>query len=417
MAALYVKLLLFSVCACAPAAGLKTGHSARQERLAAAIRAGVHSSPEDLQAYSFTQFVEEYHRAYQPDTPEWVHRAEVFEKRRQAAIDFQSQTDRTWSMGVNKFMDYTDEEYRQLLGYKGSRRHTGGLAMGTFLNANRGHRETEVALPDSYSAIKRESHAAQVVMDQGACGSCWAIAALNVLEARLENDGNLSLAAAKYLRRKGASDGLELKSDDLIHCTPNPRHCGGTGGCEGATVELAYAWVKEHGIELDGEEKVQRHRRRNDHCSAKHFNLGLTGYETLPSNKARPLLEAVVNGGPVAVTVDATNWASYSGGVFSDRDTKGDFTVNHAVTLTGYTKGSPSQSGYYHIKNSWGPNWGLKGFLYVEMKDDEDKWCGWDYKPKDGVACDGDPEQAWVCGTSGILYDSVVPMGLRLRNK
>lgn len=39
--------------------------------------------------------------------------------------------------------------------------------------------------------------------------------------------------------------------------------------------------------------------------------------------------------------------------------------VNHAVTIVGYGNVSDSKDcvGYWLVKNSWGPNWGDKGFF------------------------------------------------------
>ena len=36
-----------------------------------------------------------------------------------------------------------------------------------------------------------------------------------------------------------------LGLDQMIRCTPNKRHCGGQGGCSGATAELAFQFVKD----------------------------------------------------------------------------------------------------------------------------------------------------------------------------
>jgi len=51
---------------------------------------------------------------------------------------------------------------------------------------------------------------------------------------------------------------------------------------------------------------------------------------------------------PIAVTVDASNWASYSSGIFNNCKT----TINHMVLLTGL-----ADEGWI-VKNSWGANWG-----------------------------------------------------------
>lgn len=49
-------------------------------------------------------------------------------------------------------------------------------------------------------------------------------------------------------------------------------------------------------------------------------------------------------GRPIGVTVDATNWAQYRRGIFSDCNN----FLDHDVALVGDT------DSYYIIKNSWG---------------------------------------------------------------
>jgi len=36
--------------------------------------------------------------------------------------------------------------------------------------------------------------------------------------------------------------------NELVQCTPNHHHCGGAGGCSGATAELAFQFVKACGL-------------------------------------------------------------------------------------------------------------------------------------------------------------------------
>jgi len=60
---------------------------------------------------------------------------------------------------------------------------------------------------------------------------------------------------------------------------------------------------------------------------------------------------------PVAVAVDASNWGSYSKGVFSNCGT----SINHAVVAIGWTS-----TGAWIIRNSWGSNWGESGHIRLK---------------------------------------------------
>ena len=63
-------------------------------------------------------------------------------------------------------------------------------------------------------------------------GSCWAFAATAVLESHIV----LSTGAQFY-----------LSTQELVSCVPNPKECGGTGHCAGATAEIAYDFVANPG--------------------------------------------------------------------------------------------------------------------------------------------------------------------------
>ena len=39
-----------------------------------------------------------------------------------------------------------------------------------------------------------------------------------------------------------------------MSCTPNLQHCGGDGGCSGATAELAFQYAKDVGVRLYAED-------------------------------------------------------------------------------------------------------------------------------------------------------------------
>merc|ERR1719464_266054 len=83
-------------------------------------------------------------------------------------------------------------------------------------------------------------------------------------------------------------------------------------------------------------------------------SFGLRAWERLPENKYEPVLRAVYERGPVAVSVAAHGWSYYSSGIF-DGCPK-DSVIDHAVTLVGFGEGVGPQGGekkqFWLVQNS-----------------------------------------------------------------
>jgi len=132
----------------------------------------------------------------------------------------------------------------------------------------------------------------------------------------------------------------------------------------------------------------------------------------LPENNYTALLTAIATIGPIAVSVDAMPWMSYSSGVFTGCGLA-RIDINHAVQLVGY--GTAGGKDYWIVRNSWGSFWGESGYIRLFKHSDGDmKWCGPDPSPADGTGCDGGPPVVTVCGSCGIWYDSSYPVGASL---
>jgi len=73
-------------------------------------------------------------------------------------------------------------------------------------------------------------------------------------------------------------------------------------------------------------------------------------------------MTALVNKGPLAINIDATNLDKYESGVYDNCNYSDNIDVNHVVALVGY--GSNEQDGdYWIVRNSWNTSWGEDGFF------------------------------------------------------
>ena len=175
------------------------------------------------------------------------------------------------------------------------------------------------------------------VKNQQRCGSCWAFSTTGTLES--------TWAVAK-------GELNNFSEQQLVDC------CGAKGyqcqGCNGAWPEWALNYVNSAGI-------VQQNE------------YGYTGVQgsckTTPTarkylNSASPwamvqgngnIKEQLAKKGPVSICIDASNWALYKSGVFSNCGTT---VLNHAVLAVGY-----NEDGTWIVKNSWGTAWGVNGYI------------------------------------------------------
>merc|ERR1719313_2086234 len=236
------------------------------------------------------------------------------------------------------------------------------------------------------------------IVNQGACGSCWAIAAQGAIELQ-----------ASLLANKS----LSLSAQGMLGCSPNPHECGGTGGCDGATPELAFEWAADHGVVPVSEVPYTAETKCPKHSS--HPSVKIQGFFRLSENKAQIVMDSLASVGPLAVAVDASGWSSYMSGVF-DNCAKSP-VVDHAVILMGYGKESIDSQGvaYWKIRNSWGKEFGEEGFILLRRHaPNGQEPCGWDYEPQKGVGCKGGPKKLWVCGECGVLSDVVYPVGTQV---
>jgi cathepsin L len=374
--------------------------------------------------YSFKQYVQDFSKSY--SAAEYRTREAIFEENKADIIAHNEANLHSFKKGINDFTDMRHDEGH--FGYsKGAHDAWNGVRT---LTADELPFEVEPADALPASIDWREKGVVTAVKDQGGCGSCWAFAAAATLESHIAIEtGTL----------------FNLSPQEFVSCMPNPNKCGGNGGCEGATVDMAFDWmIGKGGIVQEYQMGYTSYYGENGNCTiaddmkndpshlgsstnsmlhdgpdpagVKGAVANIEGYARLETNDYLTLLNAVAKTGPVAVSVAASPWKAYESGVFEGDFTSESLDVNHAVTLVGYGTDEETGKDYWLIRNSWKPTWAEDGYIRLRRVDpatleDPDSICGMDVTPQHGTACEGETEAVKVCGYSAIHFDNVIATG------
>lgn len=363
----------------------------------------------DYSAYTFADFKAEFGKAYA--SADEAHRRETFERHRKFVVEHNADEGKTWHAAINEFADVPNAEFRAS--------RTGLLADPAAAAAPVG--SVRPAGPAPPSLDWREKGVVTAVHNQGSCGSCWAFSAVETLESRLALATN-------------ATPALELSTQQVVSCAPDPRHCGGTGGCRGGLQSVAYNYTSSSsGLSLASTYPYYSFPRTGK-CDATKIKPVVTtkGFTQLPTNDYGALMGAL-GSGPVAISVAAggLGWQFYGGGVYDGKTKSGGddcgYAVDHGVQLVGYGNASqPSDAagpaaeprvagvggGYWWVRNSWGARWGEAGYMRVARYGEGNEPCGMDDKRT--IICSGDSKApVKYCGVCAIMSLSLVPTGVR----
>merc|ERR1711953_962612 len=305
----------------------------------------------------FQRFKADHGKSYH-STAEESHRFQVFRSNLRKISEHNSQPGVSWQMAVTEFADLTAQEFTEtVLGGYIRTPQTGHTGSGL---------RSEVAdLPESVDW--REAGVITDPKNQGSCGSCWAFATTAQIESYAAIN-NVSLT--------------KLSAQEVTTCTPNPLHCGGTGGCRGSIPQLGYNYVQLFGLASNADYP--------------YFSgvTGLAGRCKYDIERRTPV---------VAIT-------GYGSGVFSGCKYENNIALNHAIQLVGYGS-DPDHGDFWLVRNSWGSTWGEHG--YIRLQREAELTCGTDSTPMQGTACVDGPgtDTQHVCGQCGMLFDMSYPLG------
>ncbi|TKR76096.1 hypothetical protein L596_017291 [Steinernema carpocapsae] len=260
----------------------------------------------------------------------------------------------SFAVKTNHFADMSDKEYRTLNGFRGNH-------MTKSSKSHQFRAPHHAKIPDHVDW--RENGFVTPVKNQGHCGSCWAFSTTGVLEGQ-------------YKRVTGKL--ISLSEQNLVDCSKGYGTEPATNqGCNGGLMDNAFQYIMDNGG-IDLESAYPYKANDSDLC---HFRkaeaaegLQVYGYVDIPKGDEEALKVAVATQGPIAVAIDASHrsFRMYAGGVFYESECDGD-SLSHAVLVVGYGT-DPELGDYWLVKNSWGTEWGVEG--YIRMARNEGNHCG-----------------------------------------
>eukprot|EP00920_Eleutheroschizon_duboscqi_P032989 GHVT01079566.1.p1 GENE.GHVT01079566.1~~GHVT01079566.1.p1 ORF type:complete len:335 (-),score=15.88 GHVT01079566.1:243-1247(-) len=257
----------------------------------------------------------------------------------------------SFTLGLNKYADLTPSEYRRyLLGetINSTAAFTASLHVFNYHDHDKA--------PDTKDW--RQDGYVTAVKDQGQCGSCWSFSTTGATEGQ-------------YFKKKGKL--VSLSEQNLVDCSSKY----GNMGCKGGLAIWTYGYIKDNGIMS---EKAYPYVGKQKDCKFVQSQVvtRCTGYKQSPTGDEAALKTMVASVGPIAVGIDAgqASFRLYKSGVYDEPECS-KTKANHAVLIVGY--GTEDGQDYWLVKNSWGPKWGLDG--YIKMSRNKQSQCAIALRP------------------------------------
>jgi len=213
------------------------------------------------------------------------------------------------------------------------------------------------ALPASMDWRTRNPPVVTPVKDQGACGSCWSFSSTGNMEGQWALAGNPLVS---------------LSEQNLMDCDHTCYKNVCDDGCDGGKMANAFIYViKNGGIDTDSSYPYEGYAGK---CRYSASNVGakIVNWTFIPKTAAQ-MAYYIVNQGPISIAADASMWQFYYDGVWYFPC---GTSLDHGILIVGYgveTDILGEKMPYWIVKNSWGADWGLDGYILIERGDDR---CG-----------------------------------------
>jgi len=212
------------------------------------------------------------------------------------------------------------------------------------------------------------------VMNQGACGSCYAVAAMDAFAVRLDY---AKVQASKYDELLQYPSRLtKFSAQDVLSCSSQNQ------GCDGGYGFLMSKWSEDVGLVPD---RCAPFTDADAACTSLKLqgcNMGGTRYRAANhryvggfygASDENSIRAELVKNGPVVMSFEPKeDFMYYKDGIYKSGPNKIHQEweqVDHAVLLIGY--GVEKEQAYWTLQNSWGDDWGEDGYFRMARGIDE----------------------------------------------
>jgi C1A family cysteine protease len=291
--------------------------------------------------HEFNKFQKKFNKHY--DASEISYRYQVFQDNMKKSEELNALNPLA-RFGATKFSDLTTEEFGKFYLMKSvnfTRDYKTPAAKTLFTQ--------KVGGPDPNNYDWGTAGVVTPVYNQGQCGSCWAFSATETIESYFA---------------VGGGQLTQLSMEQIVDCDTS----GQDQGCNGGFPSGAYQYVQSAGgIDSYSSYPYTAESGQSGSCQFQSSSVvtNVANYNSLTGESG--LYQQLSTAGPVSVCVDASSWQNYQGGVL----TQCTNNVDHCVQATGYGQYSSGwPNAYWNVRNSWGTDWGVNGYIMVAIGQD-----------------------------------------------
>eukprot|EP00928_Gymnodinium_smaydae_P035746 TRINITY_DN250_c0_g1_i6.p2 TRINITY_DN250_c0_g1~~TRINITY_DN250_c0_g1_i6.p2 ORF type:complete len:369 (-),score=92.18 TRINITY_DN250_c0_g1_i6:84-1124(-) len=293
---------------------------------------------------AWASFKQDFHKSYSSYVEE-EQRFGIFKVNIDLIYKMNAQNN-SFRLGVTQFADMTSDEFAGT--HFGLAKPAG--MWGSLPNLGT-HEYKGEALSDSVDWTKK--NAVTPVKNQQKCGSCWSFSTTGAIE------GAWAIASGKL---------TSLSEQQFVDCDQQD------SGCNGGLMDTAFQFAENNALCT---EESYPYEAAQGKCKSKSCTVGVakgavTGFKDVKSDDEKAMMSALQQQ-PVSIAIEADKavFQLYHSGVLTA--TCGD-QLDHGVLAVGY--GTEDGQDYWLVKNSWGPSWGVNGFIKLSRSKGGDGECG-----------------------------------------